>query len=96
MFEIRRVFNEMRPEISKVNEADPETATFSMAKAVKELGLEQIADNLTTMLAKEAGTFRTRRCGATNLQHNPVDYLAENFNGTVTAKVREEAVLSIL
>lgn len=95
MFEIRRVFTEMRAEISKVNEADAQTASFSMAKSVRELGLDQIADNLHNMLAKEAGTFKTRRC-TSNLQHNPVDYLSDNFNGTITAKVREEAVLSIL
>ena len=62
MFEIRRVFTEMRAEISKVNENDPQTASFSMAKSVRELGIDQIADNVQIMLAKEAGTFKTRKC----------------------------------
>ena len=50
-----------------------------MAKAVKELGLDQIADNLHTMLAKENGTHPSQRKCPHNLQYNPVDYLGQNF-----------------
>ena len=58
MFEIRRVFNEHRVELSKVNEvpsggangptsASQQAATFSMAKAVREMGdSQQLMDNL--------------------------------------------------
>ena len=47
------------------------------------------------MLAKEAGRGGSRR-GANVHAHDPIDYLKENFNGSIQAEVREEAVLSIL
>ena len=47
------------------------------------------------MLAKEAGRNGSRR-GANVHANNPIDYLQENFNGSIQAEVREEAVLSIL
>ena len=67
MFEIRRVFTEHRPEISKVNEADPQTASYTMAKGIKELGLEQIADNVHIMLMKEAGSHPSQRRNNKNM-----------------------------
>ena len=88
MFEIRRVFQAQRAELSKVNEGQ-----YSIVNGVKEFGTDQLVDNLNHMLAKEAGKFA--RDGV-NLQHNPVDYLAENFGGMIQPQVREEAVLSIL
>ena len=96
MFEIRRVFTERRAELSKVNESDPLTANYTMAKGVKELGLDQIADNLHTMLAKENGTHPSQRKCPHNLQYNPVDYLGQSFGNQITDRLREEAVLSIL
>jgi len=96
MFEIRRVFNELRHEISKVNDADPTTAGFSMAKVVKEEGLEQLIDNIQSMLDKEAGRHPSQRKCSNNLHYNPVDYLKQNFGNTISDKLREEAVLSIL
>ena len=50
MFEIRRVFQAQRAELSKVNEGH-----YSIGNGVKELGNDQLVDNLTHMLAKEAG-----------------------------------------
>lgn len=50
MFEIRRVFQAQRAELSKVNEGH-----YSIENGVKELGYDQLVDNLTHMLAKEAG-----------------------------------------
>ena len=50
MFEIRRVFQAQRAELSKVNEGQ-----YSIENGVKELGYDQLVDNLTHMLAKEAG-----------------------------------------
>ena len=88
MFEIRRVFTEHRAEISKVNEEDPATASHTMAKGVRELGLDQIKDNLHNMLQKEAGVHPSQRRCLNNLQYNPVDYLNQNFNGTVSEKLR--------
>ena len=52
MFEIRRVFQAQRAELSKVNEGN-----YSIENGVKELGYDQLVDNLTHMLAKEAGKF---------------------------------------
>lgn len=52
-------------------------------------------ENLRAMLAKEAGRGGSRR-GANVHAHDPTDYLQENFNGSIQAEVREEAVLSIL
>ena len=46
------------------------------------------------MLAKEAGLGPRR--SRINLHHNPVDYIAENFDGKLKPEMREEAVLSIL
>lgn len=45
------------------------------------------------MLAKESGVGARN---GVNLQFNPVDYLNNNFGGSISDKVREEAVLSIL
>ena len=50
MFEIRRVFQAQRAELSKVNEGK-----YSIANGVKEFGHDQLIDNLNHMLAKEAG-----------------------------------------
>ena len=75
MFEIRRVFQAQRAELSKVNEGK-----YSIASGVKEFGRDQLIDNLNHMLAKEAGQSVR---GGVNLQHNPVDYLAENFSGQI-------------
>jgi len=88
MFEIRRVFQQNRPEISKVNEGN-----FSIANAVLELGRDQLIDNVNHILSKEAGKGAR---GGVNLQYNPVDFLQENFGGKIAPQVREEAVLSIL
>ena len=88
MFEIRRVFQQNRPEISKVNDSP-----YSIANAVKELGTDQVIDNLNHMFNKEAGV---KARDGINLQHNPVDFLHENFGGKITPQVREESVLSIL
>jgi len=65
-----------------------------MENAVREYGLDQLIDNLRSMLDKEAG--RGSRRLAANMQHNPVDYLSQNFGGKIKPEVREEAVLSIL
>lgn len=73
MFEIRRVFQQSRVEISKVNEGQ-----FSVANVVKELGHDQLIDNVRHMLSKEVGRLGTCQNGL-NLQHNPADYLIENF-----------------
>ena len=89
MFEIRRVFQQNRPEIGKVNGE----GKYSLANAVKEFGPDQTFDNIMHILGKEAG--RGTR-GGPNLQYNPVDFLQENFGGKITPQVREEAVLSIL
>ena len=89
MFEIRRVFDTARQEIGLVTEGQ-----FNIAKAVNEYGKDQLVDNITSMLNKEAG--RGARSSGVNLQHNPVDYLQDNYQGEIAAKVREEAVLSIL
>ena len=88
IFEIRRVFRTNRAELGKVNEGK-----FSMESAVREFGREQLVDNLTHMFAKEAGTQNPSRV---NLQHNPADFLGENFGGKISPQMREEAVLSIL
>ena len=88
MFEIRRVFQAQRAELSKVNEGQ-----YSISSGVKQFGFEQIVDNLNHMLAKEAGQFAR---GGVNLQHNPIDYLQTNFQGKIPHQLREEAVLSIL
>jgi len=50
MFEIRRVFQQQRPEIGKCNDVP-----YSIANAVKEFGPDQLMDNLNHMFAKEAG-----------------------------------------
>ena len=50
-------------------------------------------DNLETMFEKEAGRHPSQRRNNQNLQHNPVDYL---HTSSVSEKLREEAVLSIL
>ena len=50
MFEIRRVFQAQRAELSKVNEGQ-----YSISNGVKEFGIDQLVDNLNHMLAKEAG-----------------------------------------
>lgn len=73
MFEIRRVFQQSRVEISKVNEGQ-----FSIANVVRELGHNQLIDNMNQMLSKEVGRLGTCQNGV-NLQHNPADYLRENF-----------------
>lgn len=91
MFEIRRVFQQNRIEISKVNEGFPN----SIANSVKEYGSDQIIDNLTNMLAKELGRG-CQRLSDKNLQHNSTDYLAPDLNRSITPALREEAVLSIL
>lgn len=75
MFEIRRVFQAQRAELSKVNEGQ-----YNIANGVKEYGMDQVIDNLNHMLAKEAGQFAR---GGVNLQYNPVDYLGENFGGKI-------------
>jgi hypothetical protein len=91
MFEIRRVFQQNRPEISKVNEGNDKG--FSIANAARELGRDQLIDNVNHILAKEAGKGAHE---GINLQYNPVDFLQENFGGKIAPQVREEAVLSIL
>lgn len=96
MFEIRRVFNELRPEISKVNDLDPNTTGYSMAKVVKEMSLDLLEDNVQSMLDKEAGRHPSQRRCQNNFHHNPVDYLSQNFGNGISDKLREEAVLSIL
>jgi len=88
LFEIRRVFESNRPEITQVNDA-----TFTMAGVVRQFGKSQLIDNLAHMLGREGG--KGARNGV-NLQHNPLDYIKRNFGGKITSKVREEAVLSIL
>lgn len=60
---------------------------------MREFGAEQLIDNINHMLQKEAGQHAR---GGVNLQHNPVDFLGENFGGQILPQVREEAVLSIL
>lgn len=89
MFEIRRVFQTNRIELAKAAEGK-----HSIDNAVREYGPDQLMDNLRSMLDKEAG--RGPRRHAANMQHNPVDYLAQNFGGKIKPEVREEAVLSIL
>ena len=51
MFEIRRVFQASRAELSKLNDGH-----YSISNGVRELGgMDQLVDNLNHMLAKEAG-----------------------------------------
>lgn len=50
IFEIRQVFNVSRQEIGKADDGQ-----FSIANAVKELGKDQLIDNINHMLSKEAG-----------------------------------------
>ena len=90
LFEIRRVFQQQRKEIGQVNDDG-----FSIDAAISQYGQDQLLDNLRHMFAKEAGNLPQKRT-AVNYQHNPVDYLAQNFGGKVTAACREEAVLCIL
>lgn len=89
LFEIRRVFEQNRPEISKVNQ----DISYTMANVVRQYGTDQLIDNVEHMLGKEGGKGAKN---GVNLQYNPMDYFKSNFGGQIPPKVREEAVLSIL
>ena len=84
------MFNEHRAELCKA-----EDANFSIAQSVQQMGgKEQLMDNLETMFEKEAGRHPSQlRRNQQNLQHNPMDYLSAS---SISEKMREEAVLSIL
>ena len=86
MFEIRRVFQARRADISKV------APGFSIANAVQQQGMVQLVDSVQHLLEKEK---RVDARGI-NMQHNPVDFLKEIHEDRILPHVREEAVLTVL